>query len=270
MARGAAARAAGIDIGGNTSAQVSNRAKGIMVDDNRSGKRTFPPLDQLLPGDCVYWMGTPGNTWGVGHVEMVTGDDECHGHGSGTGPTRKPSLKSYSKQRTGDRRYLCTIRWIKDDEQVRKLGDCALSLGMVATDVAEMQLLLLSLGYNLGSSGVAQNGVDGDYGSKTAAAVKAEQAHIGVAETGNADVVTIAHIIAHALGQAAPSTEQHVLVTGGSVNIRSGPSAYHKILGDTKSGVLFEASGEAADGWIGIKYKQTNAWISEKYAEVVK
>lgn len=108
-------KAAGIDIGGNTSAQISNRGKGIIVEDNRDGKRSYPTLSKLLPADCVYYKGNVGHAWSVGHVEMVTGDDICHGHGSGIGPTKKKSLKAYSQGRTGSRKYLCTIRWIKDD-----------------------------------------------------------------------------------------------------------------------------------------------------------
>lgn len=107
-------RAAGIDIGYNTSAQIQNRSMGILVEDNRSGARTFPTPSKLLPGDCIYYKGTSSHAWGVGHVEMAISKTQCIGHGSGMGPTVK-TIKSYSKGRTGSRGYLCVIRWIKDD-----------------------------------------------------------------------------------------------------------------------------------------------------------
>lgn len=107
-------KAAGIDIGYNTSGQIQNRGKGLVVEDNRDGARTFPTLSKLQPGDCIYYMGTPSHAWRVGHVEMVLSKEKCIGHGSGVGPTIK-NIKSYSRSRTGDRRYLCVIRWILDE-----------------------------------------------------------------------------------------------------------------------------------------------------------
>ncbi|MDL2206269.1 peptidoglycan-binding protein [Eubacteriales bacterium OttesenSCG-928-N13] len=186
-------RAAGIDIGGNTSAQVANRGKGIMIEDNRDGKRSYPTIDRLTAADCIYYKGTKGNTWDVGHVEMYIGGGEIAGHGSGTGPTIK-NCKAYSQSRTGARKYLCVIRWIKDDNITYKLGDRPLSYGMVASDVGELQTLLVQLGYDLGSYGANKNGVDNDYGSKTVKAVKLEQRCAGLAQTGTADVLTIDHI----------------------------------------------------------------------------
>lgn len=108
-------KAAGIDIGGHTGTQIENRKKGLLIEDNRDGARTFPTPAKLLPGDCIYYMGTPSHTWHVGHVEMALSKSKCIGHGSGTGPTIK-AIKSYSRSRTGDRRYLCVIRWILDEE----------------------------------------------------------------------------------------------------------------------------------------------------------
>ena len=109
-------KAAGIDIGYNTSGQIQNRAKGLLVEDNRDGARTFPTLARLKPGDCIYYMGTGSHAWHAGHVEMVLSKAKCIGHGSGIGPTIK-DIKSYSRSRTGDRRYLCVIRWILDSDE---------------------------------------------------------------------------------------------------------------------------------------------------------
>ncbi len=264
--REAIKRAAGIDIGVNTSAQVANRDKGLLVE--KAGDSQFAPtLGLLQPGDCVYFEGTPGNTWDVGHVEMVTGSDECCGHGNGTGPTKK-NLTEYSEGRTGSKKYLCTIRWILDDtdpETVYHLGDRPLHKGMYdAPDVGELQTLLLQLEYDLGSWGA-----DCDYGEKTAAAVKQEQAKFGYPQTGDADIPTIDAIKAHAAGKPIPAPSQHVEIYGGSVHIRSGPGTDYTVVGYAKSGDTFDASCATTEGWIGIIFQCKAAWVSSKYAEII-
>lgn len=103
--------AAGINIGSNTSAQINNRAKGLIVDET-SGN--YPDESKLLPGDCLYFKGNSSHPMDVGHVEMYTGPNQCIGHGSGTGPTIK-NLKTYCKGRAGKKRYFMAIRWILDD-----------------------------------------------------------------------------------------------------------------------------------------------------------
>ena len=108
-------KASGVDIGYNTSGQIQNRAKGLLIEDNRGGKRSFPTLSKLLPGDCIYYKGNSSHAWGVGHVEMAISQTQCIGHGGGTGPNVH-NIKSYSKGRTGAKKYLCVIRWILDDD----------------------------------------------------------------------------------------------------------------------------------------------------------
>lgn len=106
--------AAGIDIGSNTDRQIRNYKKGVLVD-NTSGN--YPDESKLLPGDCLYFKGNTSHVKDVGHVEMYTGPNECWGHGSGIGPTRK-NLKDYCRKRAANgRRYFCAIRWIPDDEE---------------------------------------------------------------------------------------------------------------------------------------------------------
>ncbi|MDR0897237.1 MAG: SpoIID/LytB domain-containing protein [Oscillospiraceae bacterium] len=55
------------------------------------------------------------------------------------------------------------------------LGDRTLRRGMHGDDVTALQEALVALGYDLGSFGAQKNGVDGDYGYSTEAAVKALQ-----------------------------------------------------------------------------------------------
>lgn len=264
-------RAAGIDIGSNTSAQIDRRAQGKVIEMAASGQ-LVPTESLLLPGDCVYYRGNTAHTWGVGHVEMYHSKGWLMGHGSGMGPSMH-KLESYSKGRAGAKSYLCTIRWILDDDAPAtppKLGDRALSQGMVAPDVGELQFLLVNRGYKLGTYGPNGDGVDCDYGTKTAAAVKEEQKHAGLIQTGNADLLTIEHIIACLSGGKTPSTKQYVLVTGGTVNVRKGASTNHSILGVVKSGEKYESTGRTENGWYEIIYKMGTAWISGKMSEIVK
>lgn len=65
-----------------------------------------------------------------------------------------------------------------------KLGERTLQKGDEGEDVAALQTALLALGYDLGTFGTAKNGVDGDFGSKTLAAVKALQEMAGLTATG--------------------------------------------------------------------------------------
>lgn len=112
-ARAAIRAAAGIDIGSNTSAQINNRKKGKIVDETTG---YYPDESKLLPGDCLYFKGNTSHPLDVGHVEVYMGNNQCVGHGSGTGPTIK-NLKTYCKGRaTSKRRYFMAIRWILDDD----------------------------------------------------------------------------------------------------------------------------------------------------------
>ena len=106
-------KAAGIDIGSNTSAQINNRNKKGLIVHETDGY--YPDESKLLPGDCLYFKGNTEHPLDVGHVEMYTGPNECYGHGSGTGPTRK-NLKDYCKSRASSKkRYFMAIRWIQDE-----------------------------------------------------------------------------------------------------------------------------------------------------------
>ena len=55
-------------------------------------------------------------------------------------------------------------------------------------DNKELQAKLKALGHDLGTSGPNGDGIDGGYGTKTTAAVKAEQGKAGHAQSGSLDV----------------------------------------------------------------------------------
>lgn len=106
-------KAAGVDIGSNTDGQLRNYGKGIVVD---STSGAYPDESKLLPGDCLYFKGNSRHFKDVGHVEMYTGPNECWGHGSGVGPTKK-DLKEYCRKRAANgRRYFAAVRWILDED----------------------------------------------------------------------------------------------------------------------------------------------------------
>lgn len=71
-----------------------------------------------------------------------------------------------------------------------KLGDRTLKSGDEGEDVAELQTALVALGYDLGTYGAGKNGVDGDFGKKTLAAVKDLQEKAGLSATGVFDTAT--------------------------------------------------------------------------------
>ncbi len=86
-----------------------------------------------------------------------------------------------------------------DGESVKpveyKLGERTLQKGDEGTDVAELQTALKGLSYDLGKYGIAKDGVDGDFGSKTQAAVKQLQTVAGLDQTGIFDVPTYKALI---------------------------------------------------------------------------
>ena len=71
-----------------------------------------------------------------------------------------------------------------------------------------------------------------------------------------------------------PTEYGHVLVTGGSVNIRSAPGVESKDIGTAHEGDLLTYQGETREAggrpWFLIIWKNQNAWISSKYSKLVE
>ena len=218
-------------------------------------------VDRLRVGDMLLFAGSDsGRAYAdfVGHVEMVGeingGVVTLYGHGSGT-PSKK-SMVAYCGQRQGARTstkrgnkgLIKVVRFIQDDDDGN--GDT-----VPVVTVKDVQGALVTLGYKL-----PVYGVDGEYGPETAGAIKAFQHDRGQDETGEINAALL-----DALGLVTAK----VVVTGGSVNVRSAPSVETgEILGVVKQGREFAYQGIDNHGWHLIEYQGRNGWISGKWSEV--
>ena len=147
------------------------------------------------------------------------------------------------------------------------LGDRQLMNGCEGNDVKELQSYLIRLGYDCG-----RWGADGDFGDATEAAVRKFQTNVGHKVTGiftAEDVETILKMIS---GEEAPVEDpKQVVIKGGQCYIRSEPNYTCKKLGVARRDSVHEYAGETTeDGWVKIKYKDGTAWVSGKYAKLVK
>lgn len=251
--RAAILEAAGVDIGGNTSAQINNRkTKGVVVHETTG---YYPDESNLLPGDCLYFKGNTSHPLDVGHVEMYIGNGKICGHGSGIGPKIR-NMRDYCTSRANSKkRYFMAIRWIRDDGEVEP-EPTTLKKGMNdSVAVKALQLDLISLGYDLG-----QYGADGDFGSATESAVTAFQTASGLAASGVADEQTLKAIEAAKEGLSdSDETEMPpvqsvnlVTVAPGTWNVRTGPGSEFPSAGIAKGGAYLEKVD--IDGWVPVLY----------------
>ena len=263
--RNAIKAATGIDIGGNTSAQINNRKKLGQVVHQTDGY--YPDESVMEPADCLYFKGNKSHPLDVGHVEMYIGNGKICGHGSGTGP-KIQNMKSYCKTRaTSSRRYFMTIRWIKDGSAVEEPN--VLKYGSEGEDVKILQMSLLALGFNLGSYGA-----DGDFGSATQAAVISFQTNVGLEPTGIVDTQTLA-IITAALEANGDTDEPDetlpmpvingVTITEGTWHIRTGPGTEFASAGVVHGGEVLEKI--SIDNWIPVMFNGEVRFISPNSAK---
>ena len=255
----------GVDIGSNTSAQINNRNKKGLVVHTTDGY--YPDESKLKIGDCLYFKGNSSHPLDVGHVEMYTGPNECYGHGSGTGPTKK-DLKAYCKSRgNSKKRYFMAVRWILDDNTEEDPTE--LSYGSEGEAVKILQLNLIALGFDCGSYGA-----DGDFGSGTQAAVTAFQEANQLPTTGVADEATqkkIAELLEHE-GDSEDNDEKlevavpnGITIGKGSWNVRTGPGVEFACAGIARKGDILERI-EIGD-WIPVMFNGEVRYISPKAVE---
>ena len=126
--------------------------------------------------------------------------------------------------------------------------------------IKELQENLIKLGFDCGSWGA-----DGDFGGETEKALKAFQKAAGLPETGVYDAATGKALKEKVLGT--------VEITGGSVNVRSGPGTSNRDIGTVHKGDVLPYQGvtQEAEGkpWYLVIWKNQNAWVSSKYAKLV-
>ena len=176
--------------------------------------------------------------------------------------------------------------------KIYALGERVLKKGMNGADVKELQAALNAAGHDCGA-------VDGDFGPKTDAAVRAFQKAKGLDADGQAGPKTIAALAAAApAGEASgsaglsPSTPAvpgetrdqaeaqgagrvaQVRVVGTAVNVRRAPGTSGKIMGVVCHGDLLEYQDYQLPvdevPWYLVVYRGANAWISGKYSEIVR
>lgn len=232
-----------------------------------------------LPGVAVRYDGHVGVYVGNGYVV------EERGFNYGC---QKTKLK--------DRKWLhwYKLPWInygKGSGSIsHELGVRLLKKGMKGDDVAELQTLLTQLGF-------LNDKIDGDFGSKTDAAVKAfqrvqglevdgeygEKSHRALMEAIGDDEPDFEEPPAPEVKPAEPTPapvpevkEVQLEVTGSSVRIRTGDSTGYSIITTVKKGnKLIPILGQdnkpliSKNGWYAVKSNDKIGWISGKYAEVV-
>lgn len=147
---------------------------------------------------------------------------------------------------------------------VYKLGDRMLektSPIMKGDDVKELQVHLNALGFQCGEP-------DGKFGSDTEAAVKKFQKANGLVEDGQYGTKSHAAMTALLKKEnvtVPASGVKNVTITGGSVNIRKGPSTSYGVLKVAKKGNQFERVD--ASNWVCIKYNNAVCWVSGQYVK---
>lgn len=135
-----------------------------------------------------------------------------------------------------------------------KFGERVLRKGNKGKDVEQLQELLNKLGFNCGE-------VDGNFGTKTETAVKAFQTAKDLEVDGIVGKNTYA-----ALNKV---TSKFVLVTGGTVNVRSTYNIYGNVIMIAKKNEKYEFL-DTKNGWYMIRTKKGKGWISSKYSKIVE
>lgn len=156
------------------------------------------------------------------------------------------------------------------------LGTRLLKKGSVGGDVKTLQELLNQLGAGLA--------VDGDFGSRTEAAVKAFQRKAGLKQDGKygdqTHTALMAAVADNDVGQQTqpepepepkPSTGAKVKIVcdNGTVNIRVGNGTDYARITAVPDGTKCEWIATAQNGWHAVKIGSQVGWVSGKYSEII-
>ena len=164
---------------------------------------------------------------------------------------------------------------------VYTLGSRLLKNGSSGADVKALQELLNQLGASLE--------VDGQFGSKTEAAVRTFQKKTGIKQDGKYGDQTHAALMAavaeddagqQAMTETQPEPEQEqpvagqttirVLIksSGGKVNIRTGNGTSYNRITAVAPGTTLEYVASAFNGWQAVKIGSQVGWVSGEYSEI--
>ena len=132
-------------------------------------------------------------------------------------------------------------------------------MGETSDKVKEIQLALLSWNKNC----LPKYGADGNYGAETKNAIMSFQAYAQLPVNGFYDEATDAAL------KELPAAKYNVKVTGGTVNVRSGPGTTYAILGVVKKDSIFEYLNQTKEGWMLIDYNGQNAWIKNTLSTLI-
>jgi hypothetical protein len=207
------------------------------------------------PGDLQFLnTQSTGRANKITHVAMVASASKIvHARGTAYG-VRTDSLTHYAGK-------VCAV--------VRYNPDCDLVVGHKGFRTRALQRALNERGADLSG--------DGEFGPKTQAAVKAFQKSAGLPVTGRADTATRAALgLLKAVTDPAvevpampnePAPTSGLRVTGGAVNLRTGPGKGFEIVQTVKKGAILAPA--AVEGWRPVLVNGQVLWISAEYTEVV-
>ena len=135
-------------------------------------------------------------------------------------------------------------------------------------DVRQLQQTLNELGFDAGEE-------DGIFGEKTEAAVRRMQAAALIEVDGQYGAQSHAALMG-LVADAHPDTDQSeeelrlLRVTGGRVNVRSGPGTQYRILTIVTAGTQLPYTAQAGNGWYAVAVNGESGWISGKYAAAIE
>ena len=149
------------------------------------------------------------------------------------------------------------------------LGSRWLKKGSEGQDVKDLQEALMKLGYDLHNYGA-----DGEFGKETYNALLEFQAAECIEVDGiygdeSHKALMGALDQLEGAGETEPEkiTTKTVVVTGGSVNVRKGPSTEYGIITVVHKGDKLQSSATAENGWHCVQINGEAGWISGKYVE---
>lgn len=154
--------------------------------------------------------------------------------------------------------------------KIYKLGDRDLFNYTEGEDVKELQEALISLGFSCGDYGA-----DGEFGDCTEMSLRKWQKANGLDVTGRytkKDHTAMKAALAGSNIEAPADSAKIVEIQNGrQCYVRSEPSTDGKAYGIAHGGDRLEFRGSVSEaGWLSVKYKNKDAWVSGKYGKLVE